>query len=70
MLLANPDRLPCSRLMWRGNPGNLLYGRAGPGDGDGAAAKGGEKSVVVIDQAVPVDLPRCEPGRTPRRSRR
>lgn len=53
MLLANPDRLPCSRLMWRGNPGNLLYGRAGPGDGDGAAAKGGEKSVVVIDQAVP-----------------
>ena len=55
MLLANPDRLPCSRLMWRGNPGNLLYGRAGEtGDGDGAAAvQGGEKSVVVIDQAVP-----------------
>ena len=53
MLLANPDRLPCSRLMWRGNPGNLLYGRAGTGDGDGAAVKGGEKSVVVIDQAVP-----------------
>ena len=54
MLLANPDRLPCSRLMWRGNPGNMLYGRADVGEGDdGAASKGGNKTVVVIDQAVP-----------------
>lgn len=28
MLLGNPDRLPCSRLMWAGNSGNLLAGCA------------------------------------------
>ena len=26
MLLGNPDRLPCGRLMWAGNTGNLLAG--------------------------------------------
>jgi hypothetical protein len=26
MLLGNPDRLPCGRLMWAGNSGNLLAG--------------------------------------------
>jgi hypothetical protein len=26
MLLGNPDRLPCGRLMWAGNSGNMLAG--------------------------------------------
>lgn len=27
MVLGNPDRLPCQRLLWAGNPENLLAGR-------------------------------------------
>ena len=30
MLLGNPDRLPCGRLMWAGNSGNLLAGCDAP----------------------------------------
>jgi|AntAceMinimDraft_1070359.scaffolds.fasta_scaffold10671_1 hypothetical protein len=40
-LLGNPDRLPCRRLMWRGNPGNLLYGRVGGGGGEGRGGGAG-----------------------------
>ena len=47
-LLGNPDRLPCARMRWRGNPGNLLFDRraafsadAGAGADDGAGAGAG-----------------------------
>eukprot|EP00967_Tisochrysis_lutea_P039732 scaffold47635_cov18-Tisochrysis_lutea.AAC.2 len=29
MVLGNADRLPCSELGWRGNPGNVLLGAQG-----------------------------------------
>ena len=48
-LLANPDRLQCRALGWRGNPGNLLFGVAGTGTGAGERIR----TVVAIDQAVP-----------------
>ena len=47
--LANPDRLRCRALGWRGNPGNLLFGVAGTGTGAGERIR----TVVAIDQAVP-----------------
>ncbi len=43
MLLGNADRLPCSELSWRGNPGNVLFGS---GQGKYGAR------LVAIDSAV------------------
>jgi hypothetical protein len=43
MLLGNADRLPCTDLSWRGNPGNLLFG-------SGEGKYGGR--LVAIDSAV------------------
>lgn len=64
MLLGNPDRLPCQRLMWAGNPGNLLAGRPTqhpgastpiPGPQTPGAADSGVLGNPFADRLVAID---------------
>ena len=57
-LLGNADRLPCQRLHWRGNPGNLLYGRvskSGASAGERADGREGGGVGAVDSNGRPVN---------------
>lgn len=68
MLLGNPDRLPCSRLMWAGNPGNLLAGCASFKHWDSCNYLNlkqlvwRNKTVVVAASFGPANPATCWPG--------